>query len=173
MQFNYQPTLEGRLLKLRPLLSEDFDDLYGVASDPLIWEQHPDSERYREDLFREFFRDAIESGGALIAIDVASGKVIGSSRYYAYNEEQSEVEIGWTFIARLYWGGVYNREMKRLMLEHAFQFVENVILLIDMQNMRSQKAAEKIGGVCDGIRTAVNGLEHYVYRIRRDAFALS
>ncbi|MGE3802506.1 MAG: GNAT family N-acetyltransferase [Candidatus Kapaibacterium sp.] len=165
MQFNYQPTLEGNLLRLRPLLAEDFDALYSVASDPLIWEQHPVSERYREDIFREFFREAMESGGALIAIDAANGKVIGSSRYYEYNQEKSEVEIGWTFLARSYWGGAYNREMKRLMLEHAFQFVESVIFLIGPQNFRSQRAVEKIGAVLDGTRDGVYGQKHLVYRL--------
>ncbi|MCB0714227.1 MAG: GNAT family N-acetyltransferase [Ignavibacteriae bacterium] len=168
MQFQYQPTLEGNLLRLRPLLAEDFDVLYSVASDPLIWEQHPVSERYREDVFREFFREAMESGGALVAIDVASGKMIGSSRYYEYNQEKSEVEIGWTFLARSYWGGAYNREMKRLMVEHAFQFVESVIFLIGPQNFRSQKAVEKIGAVLDGRRDGVYGQEHLVYRLHRD-----
>ncbi|MGE3799900.1 MAG: GNAT family N-acetyltransferase [Candidatus Kapaibacterium sp.] len=165
MQFNYQPTLEGNLLRLRPLLAEDFDELYAVASDPLIWEQHPVSERYREDVFREFFREAMESGGALIAIDAANGKVIGSSRYYEYNQEKSEVEIGWTFLARPYWGGAYNREMKRLMLEHAFQFVESVIFLIGLQNFRSQRAVEKVGGVREPGTSLIEGKERLIFRI--------
>jgi N-acetyltransferase len=147
MPFDLQPILKGELLELRPLRAEDFDDLFAVASDPLIWEQHPSSDRYKVDVFKEFFRQAMESGGALVAIDLRDGRVIGSSRFNGYDETQGEIEIGWTFLARSHWGGVYNREMKRLMLQHAFRFVDRVIFLIGPQNLRLQRAMEKIGGV--------------------------
>src|SRR5262245_18780547 len=114
MPFELQPHLTGDLLELRPLVAEDFDNLYAVAADPLIWEQHPSSDRYKEEVFRVFFREALESGGALVAVDRKDGRVIGSSRFHGYDEESSEVEIGWTFLARSHWGGVYNREMKHL-----------------------------------------------------------
>src|SRR5262249_26958338 len=125
MPFDPQPTLQGELLLLRPLRSDDFPALYAVASDPLIWEQHPASDRYKEEVFREFFREAMESGGAFIAIASKDGRVIGSSRFHGYNQEKSEIEIGWTFLARSHWGGIYNREMKQLMLKHAFRFVNS------------------------------------------------
>jgi RimJ/RimL family protein N-acetyltransferase len=96
--FDFRPVLEGELLRLRPLRPEDFRDLYAVASDPLIWEQHPASDRYRADVFKEFFREALDSGGTLIAIEAREGKVIGSSRFYGYDPEKSEIEIGWTFL---------------------------------------------------------------------------
>src|ERR1044071_1686272 len=108
MPFELQPTLKGALLELRPLRPDDFDDLYAVASDPEIWAQHPASDRYKEDVFREFFREALESGGAFVVLDGASGRVIGSSRYFGYDDARREIEIGWTFLARAYWGGVYN-----------------------------------------------------------------
>src|SRR3954454_18628904 len=127
MSFDLQPTLKGKLLHLRPLREQDWDDLFAVASDPLIWEQHPESDRYTEKVFRGFFRDAMESGGALIVTDAQAGGVIGSSRYTQYAPAKSEVKIGWSFLARRYWGGEYNLEMKQLMLEHAFQFVDRVI----------------------------------------------
>ena len=165
MSFDLQPILKGELLALRPLRPEDFDELYAVASDPLIWEQHPANDRYKEEVFREFFRKALESGGALIAIDSKDGRVIGSSRFFGYNEAESEIEIGWTFLARSHWGGVYNGEMKRLMLRHAFQFVENVVFLVGPQNLRSQKALEKIGAVCVGSRVNAEGVDSFVYQI--------
>src|SRR5436190_5822952 len=130
MPFDLQPTLAGILLELRPLRPEDFRNLYAVASDPLIWEQHPNNDRYKSDVFEAFFRDALASGGALIATDAKDGQVIGSSRFHGYDAEKSEIEIGWTFLARSRWGGVYNREMKDLMLRHAFRFVKDVILLV-------------------------------------------
>jgi RimJ/RimL family protein N-acetyltransferase len=165
MAFDLQPVLEGQLVRLRPLLAADFDDLYRVARDPLIWEQHPARERYKEGVFRAFFREALESGGALIATDSKAGQVIGSSRFNGYDQEKSEVEIGWTFLARSHWGGSYNGEMKQLMLRHAFQFVNHVIFVIGEHNIRSQKAVEKIGGVREGARIEANGRENFVYRI--------
>ena len=145
--FDFQPILKGNLLELRPLRPGDYHDLYAVASDPLIWEQHPVKDRCKEEVFQEFFQKALHSGGALLAMDGKDGRVIGSSRFHGYDAENSEVEIGWTFLARSHWGGVYNREMKELMLRHAFRFVDRVVFLVGPENLRSQRAVEKIGGV--------------------------
>ena len=155
---------------LRPLRLEDYSALFAVASDPLIWEQHPANDRYKEEVFKEFFREAMDSGGALIATDSKTGRVIGSSRFHGYDREVSEIEIGWTFLARSHWGGTYNREMKQLMLRHAFQFVQSVVFLVGPQNLRSQKAVEKIGGVRVGSRRDANGRDSVVYRITASAF---
>lgn len=165
MSFDLQPVLKGELLVLRPLRHEDFDDLFAVAAEPLIWEQHPARDRYQEEHFRTFFRKALESGGALIVTDVRDGRVIGSSRFHGYNGERSEVEVGWTFLARSHWGGEYNGEMKRLMLQHAFRFVERVVFLVGLQNRRSQRAVEKIGGARVGSRPDASGRESIVYEI--------
>src|SRR6187549_2040396 len=158
-----QPTLVGALLELRPLTADDYSALYGVASDPLIWEQHPERHRYEEPTFRVFFEDALGSGGALVAIDRATGRIIGSSRFHGYDADGSVIEIGWSFLAREYWGGRYNGEMKRLMLEHAFQWVERVIFVIGPENRRSQRAVEKIGGMRAGMTTDALGQERVVY----------
>jgi len=165
MSFDLQPVLKGEILELRPLRPGEFNDLYSVASDPLIWEQHPIKDRYKEEVFREFFREALESGGALVAIDSNDGQVIGSSRFHAYNAEKSEIEIGWTFLARSHWGGIYHGEMKRLMLRHAFRFVNRVIFLVGPQNVRSQRALEKIGGVRVGSRPDGSARDSLVYQI--------
>src|SRR5271165_1603879 len=127
MPFDFQPTMKGVLIELRPLHAEDADDLFAVASDPLIWEQHPARDRYKPDVFSAFFRESLASGGALTALDRKDGRIIGSSRFHGYDEQASEVEIGWTFLARSYWGGKYNREMKQLMLRHAFRFVKRAV----------------------------------------------
>ena len=170
MPFDLQPTLKGDLLALRPLHAEDFDELYAVAADPFIWEQHPASDRHKREIFTQFFQGALESGGAFVAIDRKTGRVIGSSRFHGYNEAESEIEIGWTFLARSHWGGLYNREMKQLMLRHAFQFVNRVVFLVGPQNFRSQKAMEKIGGVRAGIRPDTTGRESFVYEITAAMF---
>ena len=163
--FDLQPVLEGTLLSLRPLRPGDFADLHAVASDPLIWEQHPDSDRHRKDVFECFFREALDSGGALIATDRRDGRVVGSSRFHGYDAEKREVEIGWTFLARSHWGGAYNGEMKRLMLRHAFRFVDGVLFVVGTGNVRSQKAVERIGAVREGTRRDARGRESFVYRI--------
>jgi RimJ/RimL family protein N-acetyltransferase len=166
-RFDTQPTLEGKLVRLRPLRAHDFDALFAVASDPLIWEQHPQRNRHEEAVFRQFFRDALASGGALIVHDAATGAVIGSSRFHGVDLAKSEVEIGWTFLARAYWGGQYNGEMKRLMIEHAWRFVDRVILSVAPENIRSQRAVERIGAVRVGTCPNPRGGESYVYELRR------
>ena len=166
MAFTLQPTLRGELVELHPLANDDFEALYAVASDPLIWEQHPASDRYKEEVFRAFFQEALDSGGAFKVLDAASGSVIGSSRYHGYDPQRREIEIGWTFLARAYWGGAYNREMKQLMLGHAFQFVDTVVFLVGPGNWRSRRALEKIGAVRAGSRTDGAGRESLVYEIR-------
>ncbi len=171
MSFDYQPVLKGDLVELRPLYSEDYDDLYAIAADPLIWEQHPVKNRHEEGVFQLFFREALASGGALIASDAKTQRVIGSSRFHGYDKERNEVEIGWTFLARSHWGGLYNGQMKELMLQHAFRFVNCVVFLVGPQNLRSQRAVEKIGGVRVGSRPDAEGRDSYVYQITSSAFA--
>jgi N-acetyltransferase len=163
--FDLQPTLTGELVELRPLRSGDWDALYAAASDPLIWEQHPESNRYRREVFENFFKGAIASGGAFAVVDRRSGRIIGSSRYWGYDEAAGEIEIGWTFLERAYWGGAYNREMKRLMVAHALRFVRRVVFLVGVTNVRSQRAMEKIGGVRAGIRANEVGRESVVFEI--------
>jgi RimJ/RimL family protein N-acetyltransferase len=170
MPFDLQPVLRGELLELRPLRAEDFSALYAAASDPLVWEQHPNRDRHEEEVFKKFFRGALDSGGAFAAVDNADGRVIGSSRYHGYDEARSAIEIGWTFLARTHWGGRYNGEMKRLMLGHAFKFVDNVVFLVGPDNLRSRRAVEKIGGVLAGTRPNGEGRDSVVYRITAAAF---
>jgi RimJ/RimL family protein N-acetyltransferase len=153
MAFDLQPHLKGELIELRPLTPNDWDELFAIASDSLIWEQHPEPDRYKEHVFRIFFKDAIESGGAFVIIDRNTQQIIGSTRFYGYDPEKSEIEIGWTFLARKYWGGRYNAEMKRLLLNHAFKFVERVVFFVGEDNVRSQRAMEKVGAIKVGKAT--------------------
>ncbi|MGA8535314.1 MAG: GNAT family N-acetyltransferase [Candidatus Tumulicola sp.] len=170
MPFDFQPTLVGTLVELRPLRPEGAAELFSVASDPLVWEQHPDRKRYTPQVFDRLFRESLASGGALAVHDRRNGTIIGSSRFLAYDPEVAEVEIGYTFLARSYWGGAYNGEMKQLMLRHAFRFVQRVLFLIDFQNLRSQRATEKLGAVRVGSRPNAAGRESYVYAIARSAW---
>ncbi|MGP1345306.1 MAG: GNAT family N-acetyltransferase [Phycisphaerales bacterium] len=140
-----RPVLRGSLVELRPLEWGDWEKLFACASDPLVWAQHPESDRCTEPVFRAFFERGMSLGSAFAVVERSSGAIIGSTRYHGYDGARSEVEIGWSFLVRRCWGGSYNREMKRLMLDHAFGFVERVFLLIDETNGRSRSAAARLG----------------------------
>ncbi len=142
-----QPTLKGKLVLLRPLKESDLEPLYEVAKDPLIWEQHPCPTRYQRAEYEAFFKDSLDSQGALIVIDAASDQVIGSSRFNPIERHSNAVEIGWSFLARKYWGGKYNRAVKKLMISHALETLDCVIFYIGRDNVRSQKAVEKLGAI--------------------------
>jgi len=131
--FDLQPTLEDKIILLKPLKEEHFEDLYRVASDPLLWEQHPSKDRYRRDVFELFFKEGMASGGAFAVVDKETDQLIGSTRFHKVKEAENAIEIGWTFLDRKYWGGHFNKAMKKLMLDHAFQFVDNVLLYIGEQ----------------------------------------
>lgn len=171
-----QPTLEGERLLLRPLRPDDWDALYAAASDPLVWEVHPAHDRWQEPVFRAFFDDALAQGGALAVVDKATGKVIGSSRFQNYGAAGGgTVEIGWTFLARAYWGSGINAEMKRLMLAHALGSVERAVFRVGEHNGRSRAAMEKIGGrLTDRIditQLPAGPAVHVIYEIDRASFA--
>jgi RimJ/RimL family protein N-acetyltransferase len=147
--FNLQPTLAGDIVALRPLRAQDFEALFAAAADPLIWEQHPEHTRYRRDVFTSFFATALASGGALLATEQATGEVIGTSRYYDWNPDAQSVAIGYTFLVRRHWGGRTNRELKQLMIGHAFRHVRTVWFHVGRDNRRSRAALERIGARLD------------------------
>jgi len=145
MDFETQPVLTGETLILRPLRANDREALWDVARDPLIWEQHPDKTRCEPDGFARFFQSSLDSGSALVVIEAASGKIIGSARYYEWDPAKREVAIGYTFLARAFWGGATNRELKRLMIGHAARWAKRVWFHVGRNNLRSQRAMQKIG----------------------------
>jgi RimJ/RimL family protein N-acetyltransferase len=146
--FDLQPKqLKNELIQLIPLQETNFEELYAVASDPLIWEQHPNKLRYQRDVFQNYFEGAMLSKGAFLIRDSKTNEVIGSSRFYDYNESDNSVLIGYTFIGRKFWGNGYNKALKKIMLDYAFQHVDKVYFHIGAFNLRSQKAIEKIGAV--------------------------
>jgi len=143
--FDMQPTLTGDLLQIRPLAREDFDALYQVASDPLVWEQHPAKDRWKREVFSELFDRLLSGGGGLVIVDKTNGEPIGSSSYYEYRPAERDIVVGYTFLARRCWGGRYNSELKSLMLAHALRFVDRVWFHVGTENWRSQRAMEKVG----------------------------
>ena len=145
MEPDRQPTLEGSLVLLRPSRVEDWDALFAIASDPLVWEAHPAHDRWQEPVFRAYFDAGIVSGGALTILDRATGAVIGSSRYDNWKPDADEIEIGWTYLARSHWGRGYNAQIKALMLDHIHRFVGTAVFTVGETNIRSRKAMEKLG----------------------------
>ncbi len=174
MHFELQPTLSSARVHLAPLRADDFARLYAVASDALIWEQHPNQNRYQETVFRNYFKGAMESGGALLITDAITGEAIGSSRFYDLDGTAGTIAIGYTFIARKYWGGATNRALKTLMLDHAFGFVARVIFHVGEHNIRSRTAMDRLGGVIIG-RTPIAyygeaASVNVIYAIDRDGW---
>jgi RimJ/RimL family protein N-acetyltransferase len=170
---DFQPTLIGPTITIRPITSRDWTELYAAGSDPEIWKVHPVSDRYTEPEFRKFFDGAVHSKMGFVFVERASGRLIGSSRYYGYDPERSEIEIGWTFIVRGWWGGAANREVKRLMLDHAFTFVDTVVFWVGEENWRSQGAMTKIGGVKrEGIftRDASDKTPYVIFEITKQRY---
>jgi len=169
-----QPRLHGRF-DLRPLCADDLDALFAVAADPAIWAGHPASDRWQAPVFRRFFDDALASGGALVVFDPLTGAMIGSSRYDFTRVEAGEVEIGWSFLARSYWGGSANAAVKAMMLRHALGVVERVIFIVGEGNIRSRRAMEKIGGVLSDrsldVQLGPDIVRHVVFVIDRAGFA--
>lgn len=145
MNFSIQPILENDYVKLVPLQENDFEQLFSVASDPLVWEQHPNKDRYKRDVFERFFEGALESGGAFKIIEKNTGEIAGSTRFYNYNAADNSIFIGYTFYARKFWGSKMNPQVKKLMLDYIFQFVDKVNFHVGKDNLRSQKAMEKLG----------------------------
>jgi RimJ/RimL family protein N-acetyltransferase len=169
-QPDFQPTLVGPTVIVRPVAAADWPELFAVGSDPEIWKVHPVADRYTEAGFRKFFDGAVASKMAFVFVDRATGRLIGSSRYYGHEPELSEIEIGWTFLARSHWGGATNREVKRLMLDHAFGFVETVIFWVGHENWRSQGAMTKIGGIKrDGLftRELSGTMPYFIFEITK------
>ncbi|MBC7386071.1 MAG: GNAT family N-acetyltransferase [Cryobacterium sp.] len=154
MKFDAQPILEGTHLRLRPLTPDDFDALYAFASDRKLWEQHPNSDRWKKEIFELFFQKALKSESALVAELIDQQSLVACSRFYDIDQGSSKVAIGFTFIDRKYWGGDVNREMKKLMLAHAFKSFENVVFHVGETNLRSRRALEKIGARMVGIVSA-------------------
>ncbi|MEZ2445755.1 GNAT family N-acetyltransferase [Chitinophaga sp. RCC_12] len=174
MIFNIQPTLENEKVMILPLQQEDFDALYAVASDPEIWEQHPNKDRWRKEVFGVFFEGAMQSKGAFKIVDKATGNVIGSTRFYEYNEQENSIFIGYTFYAKSYWGTGVNHLVKATMLEYIFQFVSSVYFHIGVNNIRSQVSIGRIGAKKIAEQEVIYFGEaprlNFVYEISREAW---
>lgn len=160
--------LQNELVRLELLKDSDFERLYAVAADPEIWEQHPSPDRYKRDVFQKFFDGAIESGSAFLIVDKPTGQVTGSTRFYEYDEADRSIAIGYTFLAKKYWGGMYNASVKKVMLDYAFQWVDKIYFHVGADNIRSQIAVKKLGAIL--VETVM--FDHYGEKIPHHLYIL-
>ena len=169
---NLQPELlEDNLIKLIPLQENHFEELFKLASDPLIWEQHPIKDRYKKEVFKPFFDTAINSKSSFLIFDKETNEIMGTTRFYDYNPEKSSVAIGFTFIARKFWGGRHNQSTKKLLIDYAFQNVNSILFHVGAKNIRSQKAVLKLGATkINEINFPNNeiGILHYEYELKKN-----
>jgi len=145
--FDIQPILNGPRLTLEPLRPDHRDTLYLAASDPDIWAQHPARTRHERAVFDPYFDFLLQAGGTLVVNDRDAGRVIGCSRFYNVPDQPGEWAIGYTFLHTDYWGGGWNRELKTLMVDHAFGHVSRLWFHIAPDNIRSQVATTRLGAV--------------------------
>ena len=139
------PILQHENIVAYPLTDNDFERLYAAACDPLIWEQHPNKNRWQREAFQNYFTGAILSQGAFLVTDATTGEVIGSSRFSDYIPETNTVSIGYTFFIRRCWGKGYNYALKHAMLDYIFQKVDAVTFYVGAVNKRSQVSIERFG----------------------------
>lgn len=174
MKFSIQSRLKTENVKLVPLQTDDFEQLFAVASDPLVWEQHPNKDRYKREVFENFFQGAMESGGAFKIVKQNTGEVAGSTRFYDYNAEDNSIFIGYTFYGTKFWGSKLNPQVKKLMLDYIFQYVDKVNFHVGKDNIRSQKAMEKLGArKVDEVNVAYFGEPeklNVVFEIRKEDY---
>lgn len=172
MNFSVQPTLENENVLLIPLEKHDFEELFAVASDPKIWEQHPNKERYQREVFQNFFAGALESKGAFLVIDKETEEVLGSTRFYGFDESEKSILIGYTFYGTRSWGKNINADVKKLMLDYIFQFVDTVIFHVGKENIRSVKAMHKLGAENLGEREIAyfgeDAKTNFIFQIKKE-----
>lgn len=177
MNINIQPVLENENIILYPLQEQDFEEVYLAASDPAVWAQHPNKERWQREVFKNFFDGAMKSEGAFKIVDKISGHAIGSTRFYDYSEAGNSILIGYTFFATAYWGKGINHAVKALMLDYIFQFVSVVIFHIGAENIRSQISIGRLGIAKTGEEEVAYFGEssklNFVYRITKEVWHLN
>lgn len=177
MQFSIQPQLENELAKLIPLKETDFEEVYQVASDPKVWEQHPNKNRFEREAFQNFFQGAMESGGAFKILDKTTNEIAGSTRFYDYNPEENSIHIGYTFYGTKFWGTGLNHAVKKMMLSYIFQYVDEVLFHVGADNHRSIIAMTRLGAeLIDELDVAYFGeptRRNVVFRIKKSDWVKS
>jgi RimJ/RimL family protein N-acetyltransferase len=159
-------TLEGYGIRLEPLAHEHHDALVVAAADGKLWELWftaiPEPEQTRAYIANALAGQADGHMLPWAVRELASGTIVGSTRYHDIVAEIDRVEIGFTWYGRRWQRSHVNTSCKLLLLSHAFDaFGCKVVgLRTDSFNMASQRAIEALGAKKDGV------IRHH--RARRD-----
>ncbi len=150
-------TLEGKYVRLEPLVAAHKDGLCRAIMDGELWTLFvtlvPPVERIDEFMHNADLAYENGDGLAFATIDTATNKVIGSTRFMKASLPNKKVEIGFTFLAASYQRTQANTEAKLLMLTHAFEAMQlnRVELLTDYLNSKSRNAIVRLGAKQEGI----------------------
>lgn len=150
-------TLHGKRVRLEPLNKDHLPGLAAAIGDGELWKlavtlvPHPDE--------LEAFLAVAESRGAsgqelaFATLDLASGQIVGSTRFMKIEAAHRRAEIGFTFIAASWQRSHVNTEAKYLMLKHAFEVwrCARVELITDVLNSRSRQAILRLGATQEGV----------------------
>lgn len=150
-------TLTGTHVQLQPLSESHLDALSQVGLDPELWKWIPSQVLDRDQMLR-FIRTQLsdqEKGTALpfVTSDLASGKVVGNTRFMNIDMPNKRVEIGGTWIAKPWQRTAVNTEAKFLMMRHAFETLgcNRVEWKTDALNTQSRNAILRLGAKQEGI----------------------
>lgn len=156
-QVPHPTILGGTTVQLLPLEESHFEELYQVASDPLLWTHIPTDCSVREK-FDRTVRLALQEREAgrqypFVIFHQPTQRLIGSTRFIDIEPRDRKLEIGFTFIMREYWGTNVNFECKLLLMTFAFETLGAIRVQLKTKdsNIRSRTAIEKIGGKFEGI----------------------
>lgn len=164
--------MEGERVKLAPLTLEHVQPLFDCSRDPAIWAAYPIRiERVEE--MEQFVRKALDGRDRgeqypYAVYDKALDAYVGSTRFLRIAKEHRNLNIGSTWYSSEVWRTRVNTETKYLLLRHAFEQAEviRVEIVTSTDNLRSQRAIERLGAVREGLlRKKYYGLDYFVYAI--------
>ena len=151
--------LKGKYVYLEALQPEHYDVLLRLAKDERIWEFTKTlliNDTY-EQQFREYLNVPLNPANAetirgFVIRETQTNDIIGMTRFYDIDEKNKRLNIGYTWYLPRVWGKVHNKECKLLLLNYVFDKLNfnRAGFEVAHQNIRSQKAVEKIGGVREG-----------------------
>lgn len=159
--------LAGKHVYLRLLQANDRETIRPMAKDERIWEFTKGlmiNDTYDEQFDRYFDMaldpKALNGQQAFVIHDAKDNAILGMTRLYEFNPKDKRAAIGYTWYVPAVWGKVHNKECKLLLFQYLFEHLQfnRAELHVAHQNVRSQKAVEKIGGVREGV------LRKYGYR---------
>lgn len=150
------PSLVGQRIRLRPLEADDAEALVRAAADGELWNL-PFTVVPSAETVHAYIAKALEGRAAGTVLpfvtELASGGVIGSTRFWKIDRQNRKLEIGHTWLSASWQGTYANTEAKFLMLQHAFEVMHcvRVQFTTDEINEKSRNAILRLGAMQEGI----------------------